>query len=292
MDRKEFLALSSLGFLGLSSCSILNYNSKNSISLAIQLYTIRDAMSENPEKALERLAAMGFTGLEIYGYNGTFFGKSRNEFRQILRNTGQCVISSHHTTGMLHREPGTLLQNWEKTVEDLKFIGAEFMVCSYLFPEERTAENYRRLPGILNAAGTVTRQSGIQFAYHNHDFEFEDFDGTGKVYDFILNRTSPELVQMELDLYWIAKAGFDPLFYFEKHPGRFPLWHVKDMKAGNGDFTEIGNGTIDFAGIFAAREKAGLRHWFLEQDSGDKDIFESISISRKYIQSHRKIFSS
>ena len=291
MDRKEFLALSSLGFLGLSSCGILNHHSTNSTSLAIQLYTIRDAMSGNPEKALERLAAMGFTGLEIYGYNGTFFGKTRNEFRQILRNTGQRVISSHHTTGMLRREPGTLLENWEKTVEDLEFIGTEFMVCSYLFPEERTTENYRKLPGILNTAGDTARQSGLQFAYHNHDFEFEDFDGSGNVYDFLLNRTSPELVQMELDLYWIAKAGFDPLSYFEKYPGRFPLWHVKDMKAGTRDFTEIGNGTIDFARIFAAREKAGLRHWFLEQDSGDKDIFESISISRKYIQSHKKIFS-
>lgn len=291
MNRKAFLTLSSLGLLGLSSCSILNHHSKNRTSMAIQLYTIRDAMSKNPEKALERLAAMGFTGLEIYGYNGTFFGKTRNEFRQILRNTGQRVISSHHTTGMLHGEPGTLLQNWEKTVEDLEYIGTEFMVCSYLFPEERTPENYRKLPGILNTAGEITRQSGIQFAYHNHDFEFEDFDGTGKVYDFILNRTSPELVQMELDLYWIAKAGFDPLFYFEKYPGRFPLWHVKDMKAGNRDFTEIGNGTIDFARIFAAREKAGLRHWFLEQDSADKDIFESISISSRYIQSHENIFS-
>jgi len=88
---------------------------------------------------------------------------------------------------------------------------------------------------------------------------------------------------MELDLYWISKAGLDPLAYFEKYPGRFPLWHVKDMKAGTKDFTEIGNGLVDFKKIFSAKEKAGLQYWFLEQDSSDKDIFESIRISKKYI---------
>ncbi|WP_312421178.1 hypothetical protein [Epilithonimonas sp.] len=92
---------------------------------------------------------------------------------------------------------------------------------------------------------------------------------------------------MELDLYWISKVGFNPLTYFEKYPKRFPLWHVKDMKAGSKDFTEIGNGTIDFKTIFEAKEKAGLKYWFLEQDSSEKDIFESIKISKNYIDKNR-----
>ncbi|MFY7815569.1 MAG: sugar phosphate isomerase/epimerase family protein [Chryseobacterium taeanense] len=285
MHRKDFIKLSSLGFLGLYSCGISNLKSREK-TLAIQLYTIRDAISENLEKALEKLASLGFKELEIYGYNGTFFGKSRNEFRALLHNLDLKVISSHHTTGILHNDKGTLLNNWEKTVEDLHFIGSEYMVCSYLFPEERTVDNYKKLPGLFDKSGEITQKAGIQFAYHNHDFEFEKFDETQNIYDFILNNTSFDLVKMELDLYWISKAGIDPLVYFEKFPGRFPLWHVKDMKAGTKNFAEIGNGTIDFKRIFNAKEKAGLQHWFLEQDSSDKDMFESIRISRDFIAKH------
>lgn len=282
MQRKDFLKLSSLGFLGLYSCEISNFKS-NKKTLAIQLYTVRDAVSENLEKTLERLANLGFTELEIYGYNGTFFGKNRNEFQAILKNVGLKVISSHHTTGILHKDQGTLLNNWEKSVEDLQFVGSKYMVCSYLFPEERTIENYKKLPELLNKSGEITKRSGIQFAYHNHDFEFEKFDDQQNIYDFILKNSSSDLVKMELDLYWISKAGIDPLIYFEKYPKRFPLWHVKDMKAETKDFAEIGNGTIDFKRIFEAREKAGLEHWFVEQDSSDKDIFESIKMSHDYI---------
>jgi sugar phosphate isomerase/epimerase len=281
MQRKDFITLSSLGFLGLYSCGISKINRKK--PLAIQLYTIRDAVSDNLEKALEKLVALGFTELEIYGYNETFFGKNRTEFQTILKQTGLKVISSHHTTGIIHKDRGTLLYSWETAVEDLHFIGAEYMVCSYLFPEERTVENYKKLPELFEKCGEATQKAGIQFAYHNHDFEFEKLEGDKSVYDFILENTSSDLVKMEMDLYWISKAGLDPLVYFEKYPGRFPLWHVKDMKAGTKDFTEIGNGLIDFKKIFSAKEKAGLKHWFLEQDSSDKDIFESIRISKKYI---------
>lgn len=285
MQRKDFIRLSSLGFLGLYSCGISHFKSKTN-TLGIQLYTVRDAISEDLEKTFERLAGLGFTKLEIYGYNGTFFGKTRNEFQSILKNTGLKVISSHHTTGILHHDRGTLLNNWEQSVQDLHSLGAEYMVCSYLFPEERTVGNYRKLPEMLNQAGEMTRQADIQFAYHNHDFEFEKFDGSDTVYDFILKHSSAELVKMELDLYWMTKAGMNPSVYFEKHPKRFPLWHVKDMKAGSEDFAEIGNGTIDFKKIFEGREKAGLKYWFLEQDSSDKDMFESIKISEKYIAEH------
>jgi len=281
MQRKDFISLSSLGLLGLYSCGISRISRKK--PLAIQLYTIRDAVSDNLEKALEKLAALGFTELEIYGYNGTFFGKSRTEFQTILKQTGLKVISSHHTTGIIHKDEGTLLYGWEKSVEDLHFIGSKYMVCSYLFPEERTVENYKKLPELFEKCGKATQKAGVQFAYHNHDFEFEKLENDKSVYDFILENTPSELVKMELDLYWISKAGLDPLTYFEKYPGRFPLWHVKDMKAGTKDFTEIGNGLIDFKKIFSAKEKAGLQYWFLEQDSSDKDIFESIRISKKYI---------
>lgn len=285
MNRKDFITLSSLGFLGLYACGTSKIMTSKK-PLAIQLYTVRDAISENLEKALEKLAELGFDQIEIYGYDGKFFGKNRNEFQNILKNVGLEVISSHHTTGIVHNTKGTLLYDWEKSVEDLHFIGSKYMVCSYLFEEERSLEHYRKLPELLSQSGEMTKKAGIDFAYHNHDFEFEKFDETMTFYDFILENSSSDLVKMELDLYWIAKAGLNPITYFEKYPKRFPLWHVKDMKAETKDFTEIGNGTIDFRTIFEARENAGLKHWFVEQDSSDKDMFESLKISTDYIAKH------
>lgn len=288
MNRKEFLTLSSLGLLGVScGVSRSGYSTKK---LAIQLYTVRHSISKNLEKTFEKLAELGFKEFEIYGYNGSFYGKTAKEFKSILDSNGLKVISSHHRTGMTDSEAGTLLKNWEKSLEDLNLIGSKYAVCSYLPKSERTLESYRKLPEILEKAGEISKQNGIQLAYHNHDFEFLKMNKENTFYDFILKNTSPDLVKMELDLYWISKAGLDPLSYFEKYPKRFPLWHVKDMKAETKDFTEIGNGTIDFERIFAAKEKAGLTHWFLEQDSSDKDIFESISISRKYIEEHKFFF--
>ncbi len=289
MDRSDFLKLSSLGFLGLYSCGIAGSTTKKR-RLGIQLYTIREAVSKNPEKALEKISSLGFTDLEIYGYDGNFFGKNRNEFQSILNNTGLKVVSSHHQTGVIGEGKGTLRNNWEKSVEDLKFIGSEYMVCSYLVPKERTIENYKNLPVILSQSAEITQQAGIEFCYHNHDFEFGKLTDDQLIYDFLLENTPSDLVKMELDLYWIIKAGFDPLHYFEKYPGRFPLWHVKDMHSKTKDFAEVGNGSIDFKKIFEFRKKAGLKYWFVEQDSSDKDIFESVNMSKKYIDNNSFFF--
>ena len=254
----------------------------DSESLNVQLYTVRDAVGKNLQGALEQLAALGYKNIELYGYNGTFFGKTTSEFKTILANTGIKVLSSHHTTGIAMKGKGTLSDGWDKAIEDIHAIGAEYMVCAFLFPNERTPENYKSLPAMLDKAGTATKAAGIQFAYHNHDFEFEKLDDT-LVYDFLLKNTPGDLVKMEMDLYWISKAGQDPMAYFEKYPGRFAMWHVKDMEAGTKAITEVGNGTIDFDRIFKARKKAGLKYWFVEQDTSKRDMFESLTISRDYL---------
>jgi len=250
--------------------------------LGVQLYSVRDAVSKNLEGALTQLAGLGFKNLEIYGYNGTFFGRTANEFKTILNNTGLSVISSHHTTGIAKPSKGTLTEGWPDTIADIKTIGGKYMICSYLFAEERTPKIYAELPELLDRSGIATRDAGIQFGYHNHDFEFEKYENT-LVYDHIITKTNPELVVMEMDLYWISKAGYDPVAYFNKYPGRFPLWHVKDMFAGTKEITEVGNGTINFDRIFAARETAGLKYWFVEQDVSKGNIFESLKASQVYL---------
>ncbi len=281
MERRRFIQSMSLATAGIYINGISAATEKSKI-LGLQLYSIRDAIAKNLESSLEKLASLGYKNLEIYGYNETFFGKSPAEFNTILSNTGLKVISSHHNAGIINSEKGNLTNNWAKTVESVDAIGAKYMVCAYLFPEERTSEIYKSLPNLLEKCGQATKDAEIQFAYHNHDFEFEKLENT-LVYDFLLENTNPDLVQMELDLYWITKAGYDPLAYFEKYPGRFPLWHVKDLDAKTKDFTEVGNGIINFDRIFAARKKAGLQHWFVEQDDSKRDIFNSLKISKMYL---------
>jgi sugar phosphate isomerase/epimerase len=281
MKRKHFIQNLSFGAAGLYMSPLLADQFKKK-SLNVQLYTVRDAVSKNLEGTLERLAGLGYKNIELYGYNGTFFGKTASEFKTILGNTGIKVLSSHHTTGIAMKGKGTLSDGWDKAIEDVHALGAEYMVCAYLMPNERTPEIYKSLPAMFEKAATATKTAGIQFAYHNHDFEFEKLDDT-LVYDFLLKNTPGDLVKMEMDLYWISKAGQDPVAYFEKYPGRFAMWHVKDMEAGTKAITEVGNGTIDFDRIFKVRKKAGLKYWFVEQDTSKRDMFESLTISRDYL---------
>ncbi len=136
----------------------------------------------------------------------------------------------------------------------------------------------------LNEAGELTKKAGIQMAYHNHDFEFKDFGGqTG--YDILLKETDPKLVKMEMDIYWIVRGGTDPVTLFKKHPGRFALWHVKDMDKANPKLnTEIGTGSINFRKIFANAKLAGLDYAFVEQENFKIDPYQSIAQSAVYLK--------
>lgn len=281
MKRREFFIAAGIGAVSLSTVDVLANASKKK-SMALQLFSVREFVAKDLEGTLEKLVELGYDELEIYGYNGTFFGKTPQEFKTILKNTGVTVVSSHHTTGLALKSKGTLTDGWDKAVEDLDYLGAKFMACAFLFPNERTQENYASLPDLLSKSGEKAASAGIQFAYHNHDFEFEKYNDT-LVIDHLITNTPANLVNIELDLYWIAKAGYNPIDYFNKYPGRFPLWHVKDLEAGTNAITEVGHGTIDFDKIFAAHKVAGLKKWFVEQDVSKGNMFESIKFSHDYL---------
>ncbi|WP_341840679.1 sugar phosphate isomerase/epimerase [Chitinophaga caseinilytica] len=285
MQRRNFIKSLAIGAAGLSTSSLWASPSASK-KLGIQLYTVRDAVAKDLPGTLERLAKLGYNKLEIYGYNGTFFGKSVSEFKSILSGTGMQVRSSHHLPGHAMKMKGTLLDGWDKAVEDMHAIGAKYMACAYLFPEERTGEFYAKLPDLLNKSGEKTKSAGIQFAYHNHDFEFEKYNDS-LLYEYLLKNTDPAMMNMEMDLYWAVKAKQDPVSWFERYPGRFPLWHVKDLEKGSEDITEVGNGSIDFDRIFAARKKAGMKEWFVEQDESKGDIFKSIEQSHRYLDTKK-----
>ncbi|HEU0064531.1 MAG TPA: sugar phosphate isomerase/epimerase [Flavisolibacter sp.] len=262
--------------------------------IGLQLYTVRDAMQKDPSGTLARVAHIGYNSVEGATYTGDerFYGMRPKEFAAILAKNNLVMPSSHYRLGQDkingQADKGTMLNDWDRAVDDASQVGVKYMVCAWLSPEERKggADHYKRLAEELNKAGRRCKKNGIQLCYHNHDFEFES-QGKELAYDIILNNSDKNLVKMEIDLYWVTKAGHNPVELFDKHPGRFPLWHVKDMdNTSKHFFTEVGNGVIDFKKIFRHANKAGMKYFFVEQDECPGSPFDSITKSIRYIKSN------
>lgn len=292
--RRSFLKSASVYSAGIlatpSLTELLNFATGPVIGL--QLYTVRDAMQADPAGTLAKVAAIGFNSLEGATYTGSqkFYGMDPRAFAALLKKNGLNMRSSHYRLGEDNAQgemKGTMLHEWKKAVDDAAAVGIKYMVCAWLSPAERKdLDHYKWLAGELNKAGKVCKAAGIQFCYHNHDFEFEAQNGKYP-YDVLLENTDKDLVKSELDLYWTVRAGQDPIKLFEKHPGRFPLWHLKDIdKTPERNFTEVGNGTIDFKKIFAHKATAGMKYFFVEQDKCPGDPFDSITKSYKYVRTN------
>ena len=262
--------------------------------IGLQLYTVRDLMEKDPTGTLAKVAAIGYNSVENATYTGSlkFYGMDAATYKKVLADNGLMPTSGHYRLG---QEPdknggvvnGTLLHAWQRAVDDAATVGIQYMVCAYLSDQERGGvDHYKQLADIFNKAAETCKKSGIQFCYHNHDFEFQVQDGVFP-YDILLEKTDKDLVKMEVDLYWVKKAGQNPLALFQKHPGRFPLWHVKDMsKEASQTFAEVGNGIIDFKTIFQHKAEAGMKYFFVEQDKCPGSPIDSITQSYKFIRSN------
>ena len=276
INRRRFLSTTMFAVAGGARPSSLAFAARLAgrkiKNIGLQLYTLRNEMKADFTGTLEKVAATGYQEIEFAGY----FDRKPQEVKAVLNRLGLTAPSAHVPLASLQK-------GLEQAIEAAKVIGHEFIVCPFLAPNERqTLADYQKLGPVFNRAGEACRKAEMQFAYHNHDFEFVPLDG--KVpYDVLLAETDPGFVRMELDLYWIIKAGQDPLTYFDKYPGRFPLVHVKDMdRTAQKNFAEVGRGTIDFKRIFARWEKAGIQHYFVEQDQS-RAPFESIKVSYDYL---------
>ena len=294
--RRTFLKSTTLYSAGILAVPTLpSWLKASQTAIGLQLYTVRDAMQANPVTTLAKLAEIGYNSLEGATYTGTekFYGMGPRDFAKVLKGNGQVMRSCHYrlgedssggvlTDGVIK---GTVLHDWDRAIEDAASLGIAYMVCAWLSPKERLGlDHYKKLADDFNKAGQKCKAAGIQFCYHNHDFEFEQQEGKYP-YDVLLDNTDPRLVKMEMDLYWVTKAGQDPLKLFDKHPGRFPLWHLKDMdNTPEHAFTEVGSGTIDFKRIFAHAGKSGMKYFFVEQDKCPGSPFDSITKSITYIK--------
>ncbi len=254
----------------MASTNVLAKNNSRQLKrVGVQLYTLRDLTKDDLPGTLQKLAEIGYKEVEFAGY----FEHSPKDILKMLNDNGLTAPAAHASIQQLREDMDGL-------IAAAKTIGHKYLVCPWIGQEDRTAEGYKALSEVFNKAGEACKRVGLRFAYHNHDFEFDKVGGT-IAYDLLLAETDPELVWMELDLYWIEKAGFDALEYFEKHPGRFPLCHVKDMDDEQ-KMVAVGKGKIDFAKLFAASEQAGLQYYFVEHDNPG-DAIASVTSSYQYL---------
>jgi sugar phosphate isomerase/epimerase len=211
------------------------------------------------------------------------------EFAKMARDLGLNLVSSHFGSGTRDAKvsdwrQATMLHHFEELCGKAAEAGQQYITCSWMDESLRkTKDDLKRTAELFNQTGETAKKAGLQFAYHNHDFEFKQV-GDVVLYDFMLANTNPELVKYEIDLYWVVAAGKDPVAYLEKYPNRFPLCHVKDMdKQDKTKNAEVGSGTIDYPGILKAAKANGMKHYLVEQETFTRPAIESMRISYNYL---------
>ena len=289
--RRDFLRISAAGALGImalgpAACKAATTTDRKKYGVGLQLYTIRDAMAADVEGSLKKVSDLGYKNVELADYaNGKFYGYTPKEFKKLVNDLGMEVVSSHTQV----EAEGITIDNAKKMADDHAELGVEYCVQPWVNDEDRNVETYKKMIADWNEVGRIMKDVGIQFGYHNHNFEFKPVDGIVPYYDIFMPEMDKDLITMELDLYWATKAGQDPVEMFNKYPGRFQLLHFKDMSENKNipfyevekdDITSVGSGLIDFDRIWKAREKAGMKYMFVEDDNqGNGKPFEGIEAS-------------
>tara|TARA_R110000796_G_scaffold88850_6_gene191963 strand:- start:19406 stop:20299 length:894 start_codon:yes stop_codon:yes gene_type:complete len=270
MQRRNFIrqstCLAAAVFVPISNFSM---PFKQKFKMGLQLFTIRDAMAEDPLNTLKSVKALGYDDLEIYGYKGdvdTYYGYKSFDFNTILKDVGLTATSGHYDFSSYFDKPIDDLKKYvDQCIEGATNIGSKYITWPWLAPDYRTIENFKILAYKLNTIGERVTAAGLGFAYHNHDFEFTDHAGENG-YDIILKDTDSSLVKLQMDLYWVVRSSkLTPKELIANQPGRYVMWHIKDMDKITQDYTELGNGSINYPEILPDPSLSGLEFYYLEQ---------------------------
>lgn len=282
-SRRDFIKQSSLLSAGLFVDKSEWF--KKGKTLGLQLYTVRSEVSkEKLPGTLKTIAEAGYNQLELYGYNNrSFFGYSVKEMAAMLKQNGLKTPSGHYgLNDMLYGENYNW-ESWKNLVEDSKMLGHKYIVVPYLDDKHRSTDYFKKLADTLNKAGEISKKAGMCAGYHNHDFEFKEENGTTG-WEILLKETDPKLVALEMDIYWVRHAGHDPIDWFNRYPGRFPLWHIKDLAlTPKKRSTIVGTGTIDFKALYEKRKLAGAEYLYVEQEEYTKPVFDCIRESYDFV---------
>jgi sugar phosphate isomerase/epimerase len=276
MLRRRFLAAAAASAVRLPGAKLK--------TVGVQLYTLRNIINDKPLEVLQALEQMGFRECEVIQGN-------MDKIWESLKQTRLKPVSLHLDTPLFTRDQAKL----PAALEDAKKRGFSYVVCPYIAPQDRGGVDViKRLAETLNKAGEMCAKSGLKLAYHNHAFEFEPAAGGGTLLDVLMNTSDPKLVTLELDIMWSQVGGVDPVAVLQKYGKRVTLMHLKNVTAGLGPqynekvpreaFREVGNGAVDIAAVLKAAAKAGVQHYFVEQDQTPGNPLDSLKQSYAYLQ--------
>jgi len=247
--------------------------------VGVQLYSVRKEMMADASGTLHKLGQIGYQEIEsAQSSKGNYYGLAPKEIKEILKNQGMTLRSGH-----THID-----NNWQKSIDEAAEAGQEYIICSVLPSPGQTVGNYQKSADLFNQAGEQCKKSGLMFGYHNHESEFETVDGQ-VLYDVLLDRCNPGLVHMEMDLGWVIAAGKDPLSYFSKYPGRFPLWHLKDMNTTEKKSVEFGKGSVNIVALLKHANESGMKYYFVEQEEYAVNAFDSLEFDYNWMANNWKV---
>ncbi len=283
-SRRDFLRLSGLSALSLAIpgknfSSMINdelFGKQKINKFGIQLWTVKEDLYANAKDTLKQIASFGYKQIESFeGKQGMFWGMKNTEFKSYMDELGMKIISSHCETKT----------DFERKAAEAAAIGMKYLICPYKGPQ-KSIDDFKRFADEFNKNGEVCKKNGIRFAYHNHDYSWKPMDGQIPQ-EVMMNNTDKDLVDFEMDIYWVVAAGVDPQIYFKKYPNRFRLCHVKDLgkTATGSESVHLGKGTIDFHSVLKTGKENGLEYYIIEQEAfTNTTALESAKVDAAYLK--------
>jgi sugar phosphate isomerase/epimerase len=278
INRRNFLQLSSASVAALALGDI-SWAAGGKFPLGVQLYTVREQAEKDLGAVLAHISMIGYTEVETYWNVYTHPAK---KLRSMILDNGLTVPSGHFN-----------YEGMETKLDYAKELGVQWVICPMLPKQMWTsADGFKKAAAQFNVWGEQVQKLGMQFGFHNHNYEFQKF-GNMTGFDILTQNADPKLVCLEMDCYWITQAGQDPVAMLKKYGSRIQLLHLKDRMAGfpttqmlgpdAEHITEVGSGTINWKAVIDIAQQTGVKHYFVERDNGSTPAFESLRLSYQYL---------